>query len=254
MGHASTSGRTRLSDQQLARQAKNDLAGFLSDAIIPDSFTYRRLNIKMNIATSHHLNPYAIQLCTIGRWIAQKNWLPATGGNLSIRASDHSCLVTGQKDHHEFSPQDLRTVSWADGDLRCSNGSAADAALHVALYQLFPQCRAVLHSHSLSSTVFSRLIRADGYPISGYEMQKGLTGCAHADQAVQLVILDNAPQVPELAAQLRQRVSELQSAVLVRGHGLYVWGDTPEQAKRQLESWEFLISCELERLKIAGGV
>jgi methylthioribulose-1-phosphate dehydratase len=208
----------------------------------------------MNMTASHQLNPYAIQLCTIGRWIAQKNWLPATGGNLSIRASEHSCLLTGQKDNHEFSPQDLRNVSWADGDLRCSGASAAETALHVALYQLFPQCKAVLHSHSLSSTVFSRLIRADGYPISGYEMQKGIAGCNDADEALQLVILDNAPQVPQLAAQLRQRASELQSAVLVRGHGLYVWGDTLEQAKRHLESWEFLIACELERLKIAGGV
>lgn len=208
----------------------------------------------MNIATSLQLNPYAIQLCTVGRWIAQKNWLPATGGNLSIRATEHSCLVTGNKDNGEFSPQDLCEISWRDGDLRSSSGSAAEAALHVALYQLFPHCKVVLHSHSLSSTVFSRLIRADGYPVSGYEMQKGIAGCTNAEQALQLVILDNAPQIPQLAAQLRQRAGELQSAVLVRGHGLYVWGDTLEQAKRQLESWEFLIACELERLKIAGGV
>ncbi len=208
----------------------------------------------MNIATSLQLNPYAIQLCTVGRWIAQKNWLPATGGNLSIRATEHSCLVTGNKDNGEFSPQDLCEISWRDGDLRSSSGSAAEAALHVALYQLFPHCKVVLHSHSLSSTVFSRLIRADGYPVSGYEMQKGIAGCTNAEQALQLVILDNAPQVPQLAAQLRQRAGELQSAVLVRGHGLYVWGDTLEQTKRQLESWEFLIACELERLKIAGGV
>jgi methylthioribulose-1-phosphate dehydratase len=208
----------------------------------------------MNIATSLQLNPYAIQLCSVGRWIAQKNWLPATGGNLSIRATEHSCLVTGNKDNGEFSPQDLCEISWRDGDLRSSSGSAAEAALHVALYQLFPHCKVVLHSHSLSSTVFSRLIRADGYPVSGYEMQKGIAGCTNAEQALQLVILDNAPQVPQLAAQLRQRAGELQSAVLVRGHGLYVWGDTLEQTKRQLESWEFLIACEQERLKIAGGV
>jgi methylthioribulose-1-phosphate dehydratase len=208
----------------------------------------------MNTATSHQLNPYAIQLCTVGRWIAQKNWLPATGGHLSIRAAEHSCLVTSHKDNGEFSPQDLREISWRDGDVRSNSGSAAEAALHVALYQLFPQCKVVLHSHSLSSTVFSRLIRADGYPVSGYEMQKGIAGCTNAEQALQLVILDNAPQVPQLAAQLRQRAAELQSAVLVRGHGLYVWGDTLEQAKRHLESWEFLIACELERLKVAGGV
>ncbi len=206
------------------------------------------------MTTSHQLNPYAIQLCTVGRWIAQKNWLPATSGNLSIRASEQSCLLTSHKDNHEFSPQDLRHVSWADGDLRCNDAAPAEAALHVALYQLFPRCKAVLHSHSISSTVFSRLIRADGYPISGYEMQKALTGCDSSAQALQLVMLDNQPHNPPLAAQLRQRAGELQSAVLVRGHGLYVWGDTLEQAKRQLECWEFLIACELERLKIAGGV
>ena len=110
-----------------------------------------------------------------------------------------------------------RNVSWADGDLRCSGAPAAETALHVAFYQLFPQCKAVLHSHSLSSTVFSRLIRADGYPISGYEMQKGIAGCSDADEALQLVILDNAPEVTQLAAQLRQRAGELHSAVLVRG-------------------------------------
>lgn len=206
------------------------------------------------MTTSHQLNPYAIQLCTVGRWIAQKNWLPATSGNLSIRASEHSCLVSGNKDYAEFSPQDLHNVSWAEGDLRCHGAEVATAALHAALYQLFPQCKAVLHSHSISSTVFSRLIRADGYPISGYEMQKAIAGCEHTEQALQLVILDNQPQDQPLAAQLRQRAAELQSAVLVRGHGLYVWGDTLEQAKRQLECWEFLIACELERLKVAGGV
>lgn len=208
----------------------------------------------MNIAASHQINPYAIQLCAVGRWISQKNWLPASGGNLSIRASSHSCFISNSQESTEFSPQDLSQVSWQDGDLHCPALAAADTALHVAFYQLFPQCKAVLHSHSVSSTVFSRVIRADGYPISGYAAQCAVAGGDDPTQALQLVILTPQQQVPQLAAALRQRAAELQTAVLVRGHGLYVWGDSVEQAKRHLESWEFLLACELERLKVVGLV
>ncbi len=232
---------------------KNDLAGLVHDAMISDSFTYRRLNIKMNMTTSHQLNPYAIGLCTLGRWIAQKNWLPATGGNLSVRASQDSCLISRSgKDKGELSPQDLLNVSWADGDLHCSGTPSAETALHVALYQLFPACKTVLHTHSVSATVFSRLIRADGHPFAGYEMQKAIEGCHSHEQLLDLAIFDNTQQIPQLAAQVRQRAGELNFAFLVRGHGLYVWGDSLEQARRHLEGWEFLIACELERLKIEG--
>lgn len=207
----------------------------------------------MNTTTSHHLNPNAIGLCTLGRALAQKNYLPATGGNLSVRSSEHSCLITRSgKDKGELSPQDLLSVSWADGDLQCAGQPSAETALHVVLYQQSPACKAVLHTHSVSATVFSLLQSADSYLFNSYEMQKAIAGWHSHQQPLPLALFDNTQQIPQLAAAVKSRYDALAYGFLVRGHGLYVWGDSLEQAKRHLEAWEFLIACELERLKIVG--
>lgn len=202
-----------------------------------------------------HLNPNAIALCALGRWIASRHWVPATGGNFSIRTGDNSALITASgKDKGELSPQDLLPVSWQQGQLSCSGTPSAETALHAMLYQLDPQIKTVLHTHSVHATVFSRLIGDDQHLFTGYEMQKAIYGVSCHQQPLPLAIFDNTQQIPELAAALEQRwqLKPLNYGLLVRGHGLYVWGHSLEQAKRHLEGWEFLIHCELERFNITG--
>lgn len=202
------------------------------------------------------LNPNAVALCSLGRWIANRQWVPATGGNFSIRQSDNAILVTASgKDKGELSPQDLLPVSWQQAQIFSPLGTpSAETALHVALYQLDPTIKVVLHTHSVAATVFSRLIGADSYPFKGYEMQKAISGVHSHEHTLPLAIFDNTQDIPALAKHVQQRwqTKPLPFGLLVRGHGLYVWGQSLEQAKRHLEGWEFLINCELERLKITG--
>jgi methylthioribulose-1-phosphate dehydratase len=209
-----------------------------------------------NSANVHQLNPTAIALCALGRWIATRHWVPATGGNFSVRQTANSALVTASgKDKGELSPQDLLPVSWHGSELSCTAGKpSAETALHTCLYQLDTSIKAVLHTHSVSATVFSRLIGAEQYIFTGYEMQKAISGNLSHDTPCPLAIFDNTQDIPALAEQVRQRwqLSPLNYALLVRGHGLYVWGNSLEQAKRHLEGWEFLINCELERLKLSN--
>tara|TARA_R110002126_G_scaffold43555_8_gene124878 strand:- start:27570 stop:28220 length:651 start_codon:yes stop_codon:yes gene_type:complete len=213
----------------------------------------------INTAQLHQLNPNAIALCALGRWVASRHWVPATGGNFSIRSGDNSALVTASgKDKGELSPQDLLPVSWQGQHLSCSGKPSAETALHAMLYQLNPATKAVLHTHSVQATVFSRLVSQDNYLFAGYEMQKAISGISSHEQLLSLAIFDNTQDIPALAEQLKQRWQKqptnsfLNYGFLVRGHGLYVWGNSLEQAKRHLEAWEFLINCELERFKIAG--
>lgn len=206
-----------------------------------------------NTAQLHQLNPNAIALCALGRWIANRHWVPATGGNFSIRSGDHSALVTASgKDKGELSPQDLLPVSWQDGSLSCPGTPSAETALHAQLYQLDPAIKAVLHTHSVQATVFSRLFNEQRYVFHGYEMQKAISGNSSHDAPCPLALFDNTQDIPVLAAQVAQRWQQqpLNWGLLVRGHGLYVWGRSLDEAKRHLEGWEFLINCELERLKL----
>lgn len=211
----------------------------------------------MNSTVSmNQLNPNAIALCTVGRWIASRHWVPATGGNFSIRQSEYSALVTASgKDKGELSPQDLLSVSWQEGELSSPSGiPSAETALHAELYQLDPTIKAVLHTHSVQATVFSRVIESDRHLFHGYEMQKAIHGIESHLQPLPLAIFDNTQDIPRLALNVRERWQQkpLPFALLVRGHGLYAWGQSLEQAKRHLEGWEFLIHCELERIKLTG--
>ena len=208
-----------------------------------------------NLAQVHQLNPYAIQLCATGRWIAQRHWVPATGGNFSIRSSAHSCLVTASgKDKGELSPADLLQVDFDEISFSCQGKPSAETALHCALYRHYPDAKAVLHTHSVQATVFSRLISQPQYCFDGYEMQKAIQGIQSHQQALLLPVLDNTQDMAALAVEVTRLAARqtLPYAFLVRGHGLYVWGDSLEQCKRHLEAWEFLIACELERIKICG--
>ncbi len=208
-----------------------------------------------NTAQVHQLNPNAIALCALGRWIANRHWVPATGGNFSVRSGEHAALVTASgKDKGELSPQDLLPISWQDGQLSCPGTPSAETALHMQLYQLDSQIKAVLHTHSVPATVFSRLIADDSYSFTGYEMQKAISGNTTHDTACPLAIVANNQDIAALARTVAQRWQQqpLNFGLLVRGHGLYVWGNSLEQAKRHLEGWEFLINCELERFKITG--
>lgn len=207
----------------------------------------------MNATTNHQLNPYAIQLCTLSRWISAKQWAPAGSGQFSIRSNEDSCLITkAGKDKGELSPHDLIQLSWREGEATLSTDIAASALLHVAIYQSFEQAKVVLHTQSVAANVWSRLIKADHYLFNGYELQTVITGKPALQSSCNLVIIDANQSLPLQATELRQRTAELESGLLIRGHGLVVWGNSLEHTRRQLEAWEFLISCELERMKVSG--
>ncbi len=197
---------------------------------------------------TNQLNPYAIQLCTLGRWITQRLWFPSGSGLFSIRTAEHSALFTGpDKDKSELSPADLVPYNWTT-----QNQADTATAIHQFLYQRNPQHKVVLQTHSLQATVFSRLIKADQHLFVGYELQNLVAISASQRSCCPLAIMDH--QSTELTLQeLHQRFERetLPHALLVRGHGLYVWGDSIDSAKRHLEAWHFLISCELERIKLS---
>ena len=50
------------------------------------------------------------------------------------------------------------------------------------------------------------------------------------------------------------QVEKFYYGFLVKGHGLYAWGNSLREAKRHLEGIEFLLSCELQRKLINSHI
>ena len=104
---------------------------------------------------------------------------------------------------------------------------------------------AVLHTHSVWSTILSDTGADGSLAIDGYEMLKGLDGVHTHEHQERLPIIDNtqdwAAAVPQVEATLRDHPAA--HGFLIRRHGLYTWGHNLAEAKRHVEILEFLFEA-----------
>lgn len=191
------------------------------------------------------------ELTEIGRDLHARGWLLATSGNLSAVVSRDPLRLAitssgankGRLGPAAFLLIDENTNVVGDGPGRMPS---EEARLHVEIVRS-RGASAVLHTHSVWSTVLSERHAADGgLLIQGYEMLKGLDGVTTHDHAEWLPILENAQDMAELASRVAGELRRRPEAhgLLLRGHGLYAWGSSPSAAKRHLEALEFLLEIE----------
>ena len=68
---------------------------------------------------------------------------------------------------------------------------------------------------------------------------------------VDIPVLPNSQDMPTLAAQVDALLdTQAMWGYLIDGHGLYAWGRDMAEARRHLEAFEFLLTCELELRKL----
>jgi methylthioribulose-1-phosphate dehydratase len=190
----------------------------------------------------------AQQLIETCHFFGARQWCPATGGNFSARIDNTHCLITRSGcDKSQLLADDLIRCDFAGNALHTAHRPSAETALHTRLYQLDRHIGAVLHTHSVATTVLSRLA-GNTISLSGYEMQKALRGnTTHAD-TIAIPVFDNSQDITALADKVAHAFAAnklTQPGLLVRGHGLYAWGENVAQARRHIEGLEFLFSCLL---------
>ncbi len=194
--------------------------------------------------------PQLDQLVATCHWIGARGWAPATGGNMSVRQDGEFCLLSESgKDKGALTRDDFIQVAIADNNVPSGRKPSAETGLHTLIYRLFPEAGAVLHTHTVNSTVLSRIEKGTALTLQGYEMQKTLSGQTSHLDSVPVALFDNDQDIEALAGRIEQFAAEhpLRYAFLLRGHGLTCWGRDVNEAKRHLEGLEFLFQCELQR-------
>ncbi|MGG5835339.1 methylthioribulose 1-phosphate dehydratase [Huaxiibacter chinensis] len=182
------------------------------------------------------------------RWIGAKGWAPATGGNMSVRQDAEQCwLSESGKDKGSLTTEDFLLVDIASNRAPSGRKPSAETGLHTLIYRLFPDVNAVLHVHTVNATVLSRLIKTPELLISGFEMQKSLSGQTTHLDTVAVPVFDNDQDIDALASRIAHYAQErpLNYGFLLRGHGLTCWGRDVAEARRHLEGLEFLFECEM---------
>ena len=201
-----------------------------------------------------HLEAYADQvdgLRRVGRIFWERQWSLGTSSNYSVVVNRDplTLLVTasgkdkGRLTREDFVLVDVNGQPTSDGQPK----SSAETMLHCVAAQ-HPNVGAVLHTHSVWSTVLSdRFAPHGGIQLSGYEMLKGLSGVTTHEHQEWLPIYDNTQDIPALAelvqADMTKPENPLTHGYIIRRHGIYTWGKDLDEAFRQIEILEFLLEC-----------
>ena len=200
----------------------------------------------------------ASQLAETAAGFYARGWVLGTSGNLSaVLTRDPLRLAITPSGADKGALQATQIILIDDRGQTLADTAAKpsdECPLHIRIAQE-RTAGAVLHSHSVWSTMLSNFYFDDGgVTIEGYEMLKGLAGVKTHEHREWLPIFENSQNMPALADRVADKLAEQPDAhgFLLRRHGLYTWGSDLAQAKRHVEIIEFLLET-LGRTVLASG-
>jgi len=195
-------------------------------------------------------------ICELARSFYDLGWVSGTGGGICIRDGERVVVAPSGVQKERMQPEQMFSIG-LDGSLL---SSPSDPLLRpsecTSLFLKAVNLRnagAVIHSHSIHAAM-ATLLFDDEFVVSHLEMIKGIEGMSYADRLV-VPIIDNTAHECDLAESLEAAIVKYPQthAVLVRRHGVYVWGRDWVRAKTHAECYDYLFraAVEMRRLGIA---
>ncbi|WLQ11475.1 methylthioribulose 1-phosphate dehydratase [Hahella aquimaris] len=202
----------------------------------------------------HKFSLRAQEIIEAGKFLYGAGWSPATSSNYSARIDDANIAITVSGKHKgRLQAQDIMVVDLQGRAVASQMKSSAETLLHTVIYDLKPNVGAVLHTHSVTATVLSRALRPNTEIVfEDYELQKAFRGVYTHEGRCVVPIFDNTQDIEALSALSVEYLKEHSDCpgYLIRGHGMYTWGETMAECLRHVEAMEFLLACELEMMRI----
>uniref|UniRef100_A0A1J3D0G0 Probable bifunctional methylthioribulose-1-phosphate dehydratase/enolase-phosphatase E1 n=1 Tax=Noccaea caerulescens TaxID=107243 RepID=A0A1J3D0G0_NOCCA len=201
------------------------------------------------------------ELC---RHFYAQGWVSGTGGSITMKVHDASIPKPKQLivmspsgvQKERMQPEDMYILS-ANGSVITSPSpkpypnkppKCTDCApLFMKAYEM-RNAGAVIHSHGMESCLVTMLNpQAKEFRITHMEMIKGIQGHGYYDELV-VPIIENTAYENELTDSLTKAMEAYPkaTAVLVRNHGVYIWGDSWIHAKTQAECYHYLFDAAIK--------
>ena len=182
-----------------------------------------------------------------------KGWSPATSTNYSFLDDANTIWVSRSGvDKSQFSSNDFITV---DKEGRATGAyenvrPSAETLIHCVLYDLFPETKVILHSHSVYPVLMSAFFLKE-VDFGGFEIQKGFAGEVTHENVVKIPIFDNTQDMNEFSQILIENKNMINHhSFIMRKHGTYAWGKNLFEAKRHLETLEYLSEVKYREMLV----
>jgi methylthioribulose-1-phosphate dehydratase len=199
-------------------------------------------------------------------------WVTGTGGGMSIRqeyffsrfnSSDLVYIAPSGVQKERMKPEDLFVLDFNTKEIlkkpmNSSYKMSQCTPLFWCCYTLRPSTRACIHTHSINALLVTLLKdNCDYVELTHLEMIKGIKkgesseNFKYYDRLI-IPIIDNTAEEEDLKDSLAAAILKYPetNAVLVRRHGVYVWGSSWEKAKSMAECYDYLFECYVQMHKL----
>jgi len=190
------------------------------------------------------------QLVVLIKQLNLKGHNLATSGNYSLyfeSMGDYALVSESGIDKAHFShnhllPVHRKTKLIFNGPAYMGRKSSDETAVHLAIYNN-TGAGCVLHSHFAESLLFARLHTGkEVITLTGLEMIKAFKGIKSHEENFMFPVFENTQDMDLLGQKLDIVLKSYPKtyAIMLRDHGIYVWGATVQEAKRHLEAFEYI--------------
>ena len=176
------------------------------------------------------------EICEVGRRIYQRGYVAANDGNISIRLDADRILCTPTGVSKGFMAEDMLAICNMEGQqLAGQMKISSEIRMHVEVYKLRADIKAVVHAHPPTAT---------GFAVAGID----LTQCVLPEVVVSLGGIPLAeygtPGGPDIVEPMKPLLREY-DAVLMANHGVVVLGKDVMDAHFKMETVEHFAKIAL---------
>ncbi|PNF38792.1 Methylthioribulose-1-phosphate dehydratase [Cryptotermes secundus] len=211
------------------------------------------------VKSEEHPRNLIPELC---RLFYNLGWVTGTGGGISIKHEGKIYIAPSGVQKERILPEDLFVQDMDGQDLELPPPEkklkkSQCTPLFMCAYTA-RQAGAVIHTHSKAAVLATLLYPGKEFRVTHLEMIKGIRNQKlgrnyNYDEELVIPIIENTPWEADLKDRMAQVIEEYPqtTAVLVRRHGVYVWGDTWQQAKTMSECYDYLFDVAV-KMKLHG--
>jgi methylthioribulose-1-phosphate dehydratase len=184
-----------------------------------------------------------VELC---RQFYAQGWVSGTGGGVSIREGGRVYMAPSGVQKERIQEEDIYVLDEEGGVLESPTSPGFTPSACSPLFFNAFRLRgagAVIHSHSMHA-MLATLVFREAFECTELEMIKGISDHGYFDR-LRVPIIENTAQERDLADAMAQAMENYPrtQAVLVRRHGVYIWGKDWVQAKTQAECYHYLFEA-----------
>src|SRR5579883_86482 len=179
----------------------------------------------------------------IGRLVYQKGWVAANDGNISVRLDQDRILATPTGvSKGMMHPDDLIICDMQGNKIQGRRERTSEVAMHLTIYQMRPDIKAVVHAHPPVATGFATA----GRPLNLALLPEVIIGLGCVPLAGY-----GLPGTPELTEPMLPLIPKY-DALLMANHGAVCYGEDVFQAYFRMETVEHSARIQLVA-ELLGG-